>query len=539
MDRISEAPAKADLHGGPNARLALTIIASLLIGALGAMAILTPVFLLSWRVASSRRDAELVRSADLMLQRADEIYTGAVAALEWVAAANETPCSPAHILRMRQANTDDIYIDNVAYAADGYVRCNAYGPVETVIPTVAVDVEQPDGVALTVNWIGPARPPRPILLVKVGPHRALIDQRSFYDDLLSPEASRYFTLETLNGIAIASGRDTASMAYAAEREPDFVAELKSANWIVSIKAPGLGFLSYVASLWIIATLLAGVLTLVLGAGILWLLLRPMSMKTLIERALRHRQFVVHYQPIIDLATRRCVAAEALVRLRQPDGALVRPDVFIPYAEDSRLIQPITDYVMASVVREMGGILREDRSMHISLNIAATDITTGRILEGLERALRDSGIGADQIWLEMTERGLMNIESARPTLDELRRRGHHIAIDDFGTGYSGLQYLAQLPVEMLKIDKSFIETVGTGAPTSLVTGHIIAIARELHLALVAEGVETEAQAQFLRDQRVEYAQGWLYSRAIPADDFLVFLLRNRTEHTGTMMAGSTA
>jgi sensor c-di-GMP phosphodiesterase-like protein len=165
-------------------------------------------------------------------------------------------------------------------------------------------------------------------------------------------------------------------------------------------------------------------------------------------------------------------------------------------------------------------------MHISVNIVATDIVTGRILGALDGALVDTGIGAEQIWLELTERGLMDIESARTTLDELRRRGHRIAIDDFGTGYSGLQRLAQLPVEMLKIDKSFIETVGTGAPTSLVTGHIIAIARELDLRLVAEGVETEAQAAFLREQQVEFAQGWLFSRAVPADDFLVFLQRNR-------------
>lgn len=122
---------------------------------------------------------------------------------------------------------------------------------------------------------------------------------------------------------------------------------------------------------------------------------------------------------------------------------------------------------------------------------------------------------------------MDIDNARKTLDELRRRGHRIAIDDFGTGYSGLQYLAQLPVAMLKIDKSFIETVGTGAPTSLVTGHIIAIARELKLGLVAEGVETEAQAAFLRERRVEFAQGWLFSRAVPADDFLKFLQKNRS------------
>ncbi len=518
-------------------RLGLTIVASLLIGALAAMAMLTPIFYASWRVAASAHEDELTRAADLMLQRAEVIYDEAVAALEWVSAVDAEPCSPAHVLRMKQANTDDIYIDNIAYAADGFVRCNAYGPVESVIPTVDDDIVLPDGVALSVNWIGPSQPPRPTLVAKLEAHRALVDQRNFYDNLLSPGASQYFTIRTLNGIPLASGRDDASMVYAADGDSDFVTELKSAHWIASIKAPGLGFLDHVRSLATLATLLAVSLTLLLGAGILWFLLRPASGKALIERALRCRQFVVHYQPIMELATRRCVGAEALVRLRGPDGRLVRPDIFIPYAEDSGLIGALTDYVVETVMREMGPLLRENRSMHISVNIAATDIVSGRILDTLDRALKDTGVRTEQIWLETTERGFMNIEGARPTLDELKRRGHRLAIDDFGTGYSGLQYLAHLPVEMLKIDKCFIETVGTAAPTSLVTGQIIAMARELHLCLVAEGVETDAQAEFLREHRVELAQGWLFSRAVPADDFLEFVRRNlaRTDASGVMMA----
>ena len=362
--------------------------------------------------------------------------------------------------------------------------------------------------------------------MKLGAHRALIDQRSFYDEFVSPGASEFFTLHTLNGIPIDPGRDDESIPSSTPgEETDIVSEISSANWTVSVAAPRLGFLPYVESLTTLAILLAGMLTLLFGGGILWFRLRPVTGKSLIEQALRQRLFVVHYQPIIELATKRCVAAEALVRLRQPDGVLIRPDVFIPYAEDSGLIPPLTDHILDTVVREMGALLRENRSMHVSINVAATDIVSGRILGALDRFLKDTNIEPGQIWLEMTERGFMNIEEARTTLDELHRRGHCIAIDDFGTGYSGLQYLAQLPVGMLKIDKSFIETVGTAAPTSRVTGHIIAMARELKLGLVAEGVETEAQVAFLRDEHVEYAQGSLFSRAIPADEFLAFLARN--------------
>ncbi len=502
----------------------LAIAVSVLVAILATVAILGSVLFVSWRVTEATRASELERSASRMLQRAELIYAEAVTTLAAIADTDVEPCSPEHIQLMKQATTDELYLDNVAYSSGGFVRCNAYGPVDSVIPTNEVDVVQPDGVELNVNWIGPSRPPRPTLVVKMASHRALVDQRSFYDDLLSPGASQYLTLTTLNGIAIAPGRDDASMVYAANRETDFVSELRSDNWIVEIEAPGLGFLAYVQSLTTILVLLAGVLVMLIGAGAMWFLLRPISGKTLIEQALRRRQFVIHYQPIIELATERCVAAEALIRLRRSDGVLLRPDLFIPYAEESGLIHPLTDAVLEAVVREMGPLLRSDRSIHISVSVAAQDIVSGRILDALEAALKDTGIAADQIWLEMTERGFMNIAGARPTLDALHRRGHSIAIDDFGTGYSGLQYLAQLPVEMLKIDKSFIETVGTAAPTSRVTEQIIAMARELNLSIVAEGVETEAQASFLREQRVEYAQGWLFSWAVPAGEFLAFLKR---------------
>ena len=517
-------------------RLAIAVAA--LVAVLATIAILATILFVSWRFAVSAQHAEFDRSAGRMLERAEAIYAEAARTLVRIEAADFEPCSRDHILLMSRATIDELFIDNVAYASGGFVRCNGYGPVESVIPTDEVDSVQPDGIALNVNWISSARPPRPTLVAKLGAHRALVDQRSFYDDFVNPGASDYLTLRTLNGIPIASGRDEGPALVRQHRESDYVTQVQSGNWIVSIDAPSLGFLTYVGSLRTIVILLAVTLTLLIGGGMLWYLLRPVSAKGLIERALRQRQFVVHYQPIMELATQRCVAAEALIRLRRQDGVLIRPDLFIPYAEDSGLIPRLTDYVVDSVVREMGPILRSNRSLHISINVSASDIVTGRILGTLQRALENTGIAPRQIWLEMTERGFMKIEGARPTLDELNRRGHCIAIDDFGTGYSGLQYLTQLPVEMLKIDKSFIETVGTAAPTSRVTDQIIAMARELKLGIVAEGVETEAQAAFLRAHRVEYAQGWLFARAMPADEFLVFLRRHGAPEEQPAAAAAT-
>ncbi|MFT0860902.1 EAL domain-containing protein [Ancylobacter sp. G4_0304] len=238
-------------------------------------------------------------------------------------------------------------------------------------------------------------------------------------------------------------------------------------------------------------------------------------------AVRHREFPVHYQPIIELETGRCIGAEALVRWRRPDGTMVRPDEFIPLAETSGLIMPITDQVIERVVSDLNQMLVADRSLHVAINLCAEDISTGRFLPVLAAALDHTGIWPEQILLEATERGFVDVEGARRTLIEARRIGHGTAIDDFGTGYSSLQYLQTLPLNALKIDKSFVDTIGKVTATSSVTNHIIDMAKALNLLVVAEGVERQDQADYLNERGVELAQGWLFAKPLPADDFIAF------------------
>lgn len=239
-------------------------------------------------------------------------------------------------------------------------------------------------------------------------------------------------------------------------------------------------------------------------------------------AVQQREFVVHYQPIIHLATGACVGAEALVRWRRPDGTLVQPDLFIPLAEESGLILPITDQVVETCIRDLRELLGVDRSLHVAINLSAADITTGRFIGVLQKALEGSGINNEQIWLEATERGFIDVNSASMHLAKARELGFGIAIDDFGTGYSSLQYLEQLPTDALKIDKCFIAAIGRTVATSSVISHIIDMAKTVGLKIVAEGVETQAQATYLRAHGVEFAQGWLYAKAMPVEDFLAFV-----------------
>ena len=210
-----------------------------------------------------------------------------------------------------------------------------------------------------------------------------------------------------------------------------------------------------------------------------------------------------------------------MRWTRPDGSHVRPDLFIPLAEEHGLIDALTDQVIERVIDDMRELLVQDRSAHIAINLSAGDVSSGRALKVLAAKLAGTGIHPQQIWLEATERGFIDIQRARNTLAIARRTGHCVAIDDFGVGYSSLQYLQQLPLDALKIDKSFIDAIGTDSATSPVTSHIIDMAKTLGLFTVAEGIETPAQLAYLQARQVEFGQGWLFSRALPPEEFIAF------------------
>jgi sensor c-di-GMP phosphodiesterase-like protein len=242
-----------------------------------------------------------------------------------------------------------------------------------------------------------------------------------------------------------------------------------------------------------------------------------SFPSMVKRAAKNKDFFVEYQPIMELESRRIIGAEALVRWKSKI-AIVRPDHFIPLAEERGLIHLITEQVINIVMRDLPRFLEINPEFEVAINMSAADLRSGRMHELLNQLLAASGAQPHNIEIEATERAFLQGPETAKLIGDLRVRGFSVAIDDFGTGYSSLACLQSLSLDTLKIDKAFVETIGTDGATSQVVLHIIEMARSLKLHMVAEGVETEVQAIFLEKRGVQYAQGWLFGKPMPINMF---------------------
>lgn len=253
-----------------------------------------------------------------------------------------------------------------------------------------------------------------------------------------------------------------------------------------------------------------------------------TMEADLRRGLSERQFSVHFQPKVALADGRIVGAEALLRWNHPEHGPVSPDVFIPVAEDSGLIVAIGAWVLhdacAAATDWNRALAPGDPPLRIAVNLSPRQFLNHDLIGTVTTALARTGCRAEWIELEITERLLLDERGqAGETLDGLRAMGLTLAIDDFGTGHSALSYLTKYPISTLKIDKSFMRDITTRTDQAGVVRAIISMGHSLQLDLVAEGVETEEQACFLREHGCELAQGWLFGRPMPRIDFTALLL----------------
>jgi sensor c-di-GMP phosphodiesterase-like protein len=240
----------------------------------------------------------------------------------------------------------------------------------------------------------------------------------------------------------------------------------------------------------------------------------------IERALKEGEFVPYYQPIVDIRSGRLRGAEVLIRWRKPDGSIMLPASFIPLAESSGLIVEITRALMRRVCQEAGAVLGARPHLKIGFNLTARHFADEEIVDDVRRIFKKSPVRLSQLVLEVTERQpLENLTETRRVIAALQGLGVKIAIDDVGTGHSGLSYMLKLGVDIIKIDKMFIDSVGTDRNSNTILGTLIDLAQNMRMDVVAEGVETFEQVVHLRELGIRAAQGYVFAPPLPSAAFL--------------------
>ena len=251
-----------------------------------------------------------------------------------------------------------------------------------------------------------------------------------------------------------------------------------------------------------------------------------SIEESLRRALERQEFELHYQPTISLTTGAITGAEALIRWTHPTRGPLLPGQFIPIAEDSGLILPIGRWVLRQACTQARAWL--DAGLPpatMAVNVSAIEFRDEGFLDGLFAILSETGLNPKSLELELTETVLMKrVESTATILRTLRQNGIRVAVDDFGTGYSSLSYLRKFPIDALKIDQSFVRQITTGGDDVAIVSAVINMARSLKLRVVAEGVETRAEMQFLQAQKCDEAQGYYFARPMPPAQFASLLRR---------------
>jgi diguanylate cyclase (GGDEF)-like protein/PAS domain S-box-containing protein len=240
----------------------------------------------------------------------------------------------------------------------------------------------------------------------------------------------------------------------------------------------------------------------------------LALRSDLQRALRQDELILHYQPVVELETGKITGFEALVRWQHPTRGLLSPAFFVPMAEETGLIVQLGTWVLFEACRTAALLQGDWRRPTMAVNVSAQELVRPDFVDWVTRALAESGLPADRLTVEITESVvLQDLSDVVPRLAALRSRGVRVAIDDFGTGYSSLAYLTDLPVDVLKVDKSFIDRVASDAEGASVTEAIIAMSHTMNFSTVAEGVEVAEQAAWLRRVNCPLGQGYFWSRPV--------------------------
>ncbi len=260
----------------------------------------------------------------------------------------------------------------------------------------------------------------------------------------------------------------------------------------------------------------------------------LDMEGNLRRALERDEIAVFFQPILSLATGRIVGAEALARWNHPRIGMIHPPEFIPLAEETGLIIPLGERVLRLVCTQIAAWQAAGLPpLRVAINLSARQFRQDDLPRLVGRVLEETGVSGSALELELTESMVMHdVDNAISMLRDLKQLGVDLSLDDFGTGYSSLSYLKRFPIDALKIDRSFVRDIDSEADDAAIAHAVIAMAHSLGLRVIAEGVESEAQLELLRKYGCDDFQGFLFSRAVPAEEFALLVRNGRTQPPGT-------
>lgn len=501
-------------------RLATTI--ALVLCTLAVVVPITAALYLAHRQSMGEASAQALTLAGEVLHRSDTMGEQALAAYRRIAGAGATDgCSDAKRARLREATMDYSYLQAIGYVSGDRIVCSAIGPRGDGVDMGPPSYVSPRGtrVHLSASIDGS----RPLLVIDGGGFAAAFHPGTLIDvPTGAPDLS--LGVYSLSSQLLWAHRGSFDPAWMVKLHRGAKTVFFDGKHLVAIQASAkFDTAAYVAVpltnlksrmyAFIVILLPIG---LALGAAvataIVFLARQRASLPAVLRTALKHKEFVLHYQPIVELATGRMAGVEALLRWPRNKQIGLRPELFVQAAEDCGLIQRFTEYVLAQVAIDGPRFFSRHPGAYISVNLSSIDLRSDDVVEWLRRLLTTPGIAPYNIIVELTERSFLEPTSASQVIGRIRAMGIRVAIDDFGTGFSSLSHLTNLSADYLKIDKVFVDAIGTDSVTSEVALHIIELAKSLNLTVVSEGVETQNQADFLLKHGVTFAQGWLFSKA---------------------------
>lgn len=257
------------------------------------------------------------------------------------------------------------------------------------------------------------------------------------------------------------------------------------------------------------------------------LIEKMDLETKLRRAIENKEFVLYYQPKFNVHTHEPIGAEALIRWKDPEKGMISPAVFIPLAEETGYIAAITDWVLQEACKQNSEWQKQGyKPIRIAINISPKQFSQEDVAKRIFNQIICSDLAPKYVELEITEGALVeDVQKGTEILNELKKWGIHISIDDFGTGYSSLSYLKKIPLDTLKIDQSFVRDLMVDSDDAAIVSAIIAMAKSLRLNVIAEGVETAEQLNYLTENGCNEVQGYFTGKPVPAEEFIQFMVKD--------------